>query len=319
MSIGTSLFLFSLIMTSIVTKFYQLVLCQGILFGLGVGMLFYPSLASVSTHFQKYRASALGIAAAGSSLGGVVIPIVMRRLLSSVGFGWTVRALALFSTLGCGLAVLMVSKNGSSKGKNRPWVKLSDLHDPRFELLTAGSVFVALGLFIPFIYITQYAHDNSIPSSNAIYVLAVMNAGGVLGRIAPAFLSDLLGRFNILFPAAFLSGMASLLFWQFSHSFLTIMLFSGTYGFFSGAFISLVTPCIAQISPVEEIGARIGLLYSVISIPSLIGGPIGGAILNTNNGSYTGIISFSGTTVVTGSLFILWARFKVDSRLLVRV
>lgn len=30
---------------------------------------FYPSLASVSTHFSKYRATALGIAVAGSSIG----------------------------------------------------------------------------------------------------------------------------------------------------------------------------------------------------------------------------------------------------------
>ena len=30
---------------------------------------FYPSLAAVSTHFDKYRGSALGIAAAGSGVG----------------------------------------------------------------------------------------------------------------------------------------------------------------------------------------------------------------------------------------------------------
>ncbi len=30
---------------------------------------FYPSLSSVSTHFSKYRATAIGIASAGSSFG----------------------------------------------------------------------------------------------------------------------------------------------------------------------------------------------------------------------------------------------------------
>jgi len=30
---------------------------------------FYPSLAAVSTHFDKYRASALGVVAAGSGIG----------------------------------------------------------------------------------------------------------------------------------------------------------------------------------------------------------------------------------------------------------
>lgn len=40
MIIGTILYFFSLMMTSISTQFYQYVLCQGIVFGLGVGMLY---------------------------------------------------------------------------------------------------------------------------------------------------------------------------------------------------------------------------------------------------------------------------------------
>ena len=30
---------------------------------------FYPSLSSISTHFSKYRATALGVAVAGTSVG----------------------------------------------------------------------------------------------------------------------------------------------------------------------------------------------------------------------------------------------------------
>ena len=33
---------------------------------------FYPSLPSISTHFSKYRATALGAAVAGASVGAVV-------------------------------------------------------------------------------------------------------------------------------------------------------------------------------------------------------------------------------------------------------
>jgi len=89
MTLGTVIFVFSIMMTSISKEYYQYILSQGILFGLGVGMMsvakghpahcsdnlphliysFYPSLASVSTHFSKYRASALGIATAGSCFG----------------------------------------------------------------------------------------------------------------------------------------------------------------------------------------------------------------------------------------------------------
>ncbi|KAI1789945.1 hypothetical protein LXA43DRAFT_1095851 [Ganoderma leucocontextum] len=55
-------------------------------------------------------------------------------------------------------------------------------------------------------------HDIDLPPSHlphtAFYVLSVMHAGGVLGRIVPPFLSDSLGRYNILVPCAFLTELA---------------------------------------------------------------------------------------------------------------
>ena len=94
-----------------------------------------------------------------------------------------------------------------------------------------------------------------------------MNAGGVLGRIAPAYLSDKLGRFNLLVPSAFVSGLSCLVFWFFSKSLVSIMLFSVFYGFVSGSFVSVVNPCVAQISDMSQMGTRIGMLYSIISVP----------------------------------------------------
>jgi predicted MFS family arabinose efflux permease len=94
-----------------------------------------------------------------------------------------------------------------------------------------------------------------------------MNAGGFLGRIAPAYLSDTIGRFNLLVPSAFFSGFACLVFWMFAKSLATVMLFAALYGFFSGAFISVITPCVAQISDIRQIGTRIGMMYTIISFP----------------------------------------------------
>lgn len=95
----------------------------------------------------------------------------------------------------------------------------------------------------------------------------MLNAGGVFGRIAPAYLSDSIGRFNLLTPAAFLSGLACVTIWLMARGLTALMLFSATYGFFSGAFIALITPCVAQISDFERLGLRIGMLYTIISFP----------------------------------------------------
>ncbi|KAF8802188.1 MFS general substrate transporter [Phlegmacium glaucopus] len=300
---GTICCLTSTMTTSVCTEYYQYILSQGVLFGLGVGLLFYPSLSSISTHFSKYRATALGVAVAGSSVGGVLYPIILQALFAKVGFGWGVRISGLLSAVVCVAATLMVSSLFSQK-KPGPYFDIKTITDPRFALLATGSSFVALGLFIPFFYVVDYARYLSIPDHMAFYVLAVMNAGGVLGRIAPAYLSDRIGRFNLLIPCAFFAGL-SCIFWLFTQSLVSVMLFSSIYGFFSGAFVSLVTPCVAQISDIAKIGTTIGMLYSIISFPSLLGGPAAGALLARNHGSFIGLIVFSGSTIIVGSFFIL--------------
>ncbi|KAJ6622076.1 MFS general substrate transporter [Mycena sp. CBHHK59/15] len=311
MIIGTILYVISILMTSISTQYYQYLLAHGVLFGLGVGMLFYPSLSSVSTYFCKYRATALGIVASGSSFGGVMYPIMLQRLFQTVGFGWGVRISGLLSGVVCCIAIM--TQRGAC-------CKLSEtLKDARFVLLAAGSCLVALGLFIPFFYIVDYAHDLAIPAHMSFIVLAVMNAGGVIGRVLPAYLSDAIGRFNLLAPAAFLSGLLCVLFWLFAKSLVPLMLFATAYGFTSGAFISVITPCVAQISDIRQIGSRIGILYSIISFPALVGGPAAGALLSAGNGLYTGMILFAGLTVIAGSFLILAAKLKIDSRPFARV
>ncbi|KAJ7121840.1 MFS general substrate transporter [Mycena crocata] len=319
MIIGSIVYVFSIMMTSISTQYYQYLLAHGVLFGLGVGMLFYPSLSSVSTYFCKYRATALGVVASGSSFGGVMYPIMLQRLFQHVGFGWGVRISGLISGIVCCIAIATVTRYAPPKQRGATCKLSETFRDSRFTLLAAGSSFVALGLFIPFFYIVDYAHDLAIDARMTFVVLAVMNAGGIIGRVAPAYLSDSIGRFNLLVPAAFLSGMLCTLFWLFAKSLVPLMLFAAAYGFTSGAFISVITPCVAQISDIRQIGSRIGILYSIISFPSLVGGPAAGALLEAGKGSYTGMILFAGLSVVAGSFLILAAKLKIDSRLFARV
>ena len=87
-------------------------LSQGVLFGLAVGFGFQPALCVVGHYFRRRRALAMGIVAAGSSVGGVCLPIMFSRLFDQIGFGmsfllvssqsltmtaWTVRVAALIT------------------------------------------------------------------------------------------------------------------------------------------------------------------------------------------------------------------------------
>jgi MFS family permease len=318
LSSGSLILVLSLILTSISAQYYHYLLSQGVLFGLGVALLFYPSMACVATHFNEYRATATGIVSAGSGCGGVVYPIMLRYLFNKVGFGWTVRISALMAAVLCVVAVLTVKVRRPIKRAGLIW-DARTIKDRRFLLLTAGAFLVCLGMFTPYFFLANYAESLHISSEAAFYVLSILNAGGVVGRVAPAWLSDKIGRFNLLCPSAFLSGLTCLVFWMFSKDLVSISVFAALYGLLSGTFISIVIPCVAQISDMSEMGTRIGALYTFTSAPSLFGGPIAGALIQRQHGAYTACIALAGSSMILGSVLLLMSKLMINRRWLCRV
>ncbi|KAG7445518.1 uncharacterized protein BT62DRAFT_932611 [Guyanagaster necrorhizus] len=79
---------FSIFMLSITKpqKIWDQYLCQGVLFNVGATFGFFPWLA-INTHwFRRKNAYTTGCVATGASIGGIIIPIMMHRLLPKVGF-----------------------------------------------------------------------------------------------------------------------------------------------------------------------------------------------------------------------------------------
>lgn len=76
----------------------KFILVQGIGFGLGTGLTFTPAMAVIAHHFTSHRKRtiAMTLAASGSSMGGVLLPIMVNHLFQnpSVGFANGVRAIA---------------------------------------------------------------------------------------------------------------------------------------------------------------------------------------------------------------------------------
>ena len=66
-TVGSTLKVLGMILTSLCTKYWQILCSQGLLLGLGSGCLFVPSVAVLPTYFDKRERVALGVGAAGSA------------------------------------------------------------------------------------------------------------------------------------------------------------------------------------------------------------------------------------------------------------
>jgi MFS family permease len=100
-----------------------------------------------------------------------------------------------------------------------------------------------------------------------------------------------------MYPTAFLLGSTSLVLWLPSTTVAPLILFACLFGFFSGMFVTVTSPVIARISPEDKLGARIGAFFSVVAIASLVGTPIGGAMIpkggDVDREAYRGVILYA--------------------------
>lgn len=307
--IGTVFYSLGLMLLSLSTEFYQIVLSQGVLCGIGAAAVFNCASNSTLTWFYRYRAAALGIVVAGSSVGGIVLPILMSHLIPRIGFPWTVRILGFIVLLFCGLASFTVKSRLPPRPKPFHFVELvRPFKDARFALLVTASFFVFWGLYLPFNYLNIEAEKQGVDPTLIPYILSIVNAASIPGRIIPGIAADRLGRFNMMFLIAALSGIITLALWVPGHSTVTTLVYGAIYGFTSGGFISLAPAVIAQISDLREIGARSGVMLFVSSLGSLTGSPVGGAIITAQGGDYLGLKLFNGITISIGAIFVILAR-----------
>ncbi|KAJ5088766.1 MFS transporter asaE [Penicillium angulare] len=315
---GTLLHVFGLMMTSLSTEYYQFILAQGICSPLGASAIFNASVNSVSTWFAKRRAFALGVTASGSSLGGVIFPIMVSKLIPQVGFGWAMRICAFLILFMLGIANLTLkSRLPHVKKPFKIWNFVKPLTDIKFVVTVAAAFCFFWGMFLPFTFVITQAEEYGMSSDLSQYLIPILNAASIFGRTLPGYLADRLGRYNIMIFFSYFSGILVLALWLPSRGNVPAILFSALYGFGSGAFVSLAPALIAQISDLREIGFRNGTCFSIISIAALTGTPIGGALVpNVLTDSYTKLQIFAGVVMVVGASLFVVARIVVGGTVL---
>ncbi|KAB8298722.1 hypothetical protein EYC80_000897 [Monilinia laxa] len=312
---GSIVMLVSLFMTSLCQEYYQLFLAQGLLLGIGIASALLPAFTTAAQYFSKYRGLAMGIVVSGSSLGGVIWPIALNKLLIEVGFGWAVRIVAFIELplliIGCLSIRPPIQKIDHPKAK----LDFSCIKNPILILLATGFFLVYFGLFTPFFYIEPWALYLGFDKNLAFYTVSIVNSASLFGRILPGILADQFGCYNIAIIAAILSGLVCTCMTK-ATSMAGIVAFSLAYGFTSGAIISLQGVCAAKLVPPNQFGLVMGSVMTFLSISGLVGSPINGQILDT--WGYLGMSLFSGLIMILGGLVILLARLKLNKQILAK-
>ncbi|KAK9320671.1 major facilitator superfamily domain-containing protein [Lipomyces orientalis] len=316
MLFGTFLQVFGIMMTSICQTYIQILFCQAVVAPIGSAFTFHACISSAATWFDRKRAMVLGIVISGSSLGGLVFPIVIRHFSNHTTYGWTMRY--------CGFIILslLVIANVAVKSMNKAsgWTPLNwstfckTFNDFNFIILTAGSFVIFLALFAPFTYIVSDATFHGVDAVMANYLVSILNGSSIFGRIIPGVLADkFVGRYNMYLIGIFLSGILTMALWIPAQSLIPLAVYAALYGFSAGTVVTMLPSCCGQISEVNQIGTRVGTILGVIGFSCLAGIPLSGAIIHDGSRQmqWTSMKLFCGIMMLCGGVIVVFARLKL--------
>ncbi|KAJ5230152.1 hypothetical protein N7489_010860 [Penicillium chrysogenum] len=318
--VGVLLQLVGVFMTSLSKRYWQLFLAQGICTGLGSGLQFCPVMSLVATYFSGRRVFALAFCLVGSGTGGMLLPGLVKALLPSIGFGWTVRVLG-FVMLGTSIPAILLFQTRLPPRKAGALIEWSAFKEPTYVLFCLGMFLNFWALYFAFYYIGAFARDTlGLTFSDSDNLIIVTNGAGIVGRLIPAYLADLkYGPLNTIIPLT-LAASVMMFCWAAVHSTAGLYVFAVLYGIFSNGVQGLWPSTLSSLTPdLSKTGVRMGMGFTIVSFACLTGPPLGGALIARAD-SYIGAQIWGGLAFLLGALILVAARvIKTGSKMWAKV
>lgn len=251
----------------------------------------------------------MGLVTTGNSTGGIIYPLVVRQLIPKLGFAWTSRVLG-FINLASLAVCLAFMRPRLPPRKSGPIIDWAAFREPVFNTFVAGWWLIMWANYYTFYYIASFGVEALGMSYTAASVLImVVNGAGLPFRVIVPLFSDRLGPLNVLLPVTLVWVIVAFC-WLAVTDIGGYYAFTAVYGATSGAFQCLLPTTIASITDrLDKVGTRMGMAFAIISIASMTGPPVGGALHTSGSHPFMGPQLWSACSVLAGFVLCLVARW----------
>ncbi|KAI4285598.1 MAG: hypothetical protein L6R38_000500 [Xanthoria sp. 2 TBL-2021] len=331
---GCSISVIGLVAASFAPDFGTLVATQGVVFGIGILIMYYPVFSMLNEWFIDRRGLALGILCAATGFSGLFYPFVLEVLLDRYGPATTLRVSAIALTVLCGPVLpLLKGRHPRSYHDTVPKTDFSFFRMPLFYIFSLATLLQGLGFYFPMIYLPSYATSLGLSDQIGASLLVVSSFAQMLGQVAFGYASDVrIKRFwmnervpveALVFISSLMSGMAILGLWGMASSILRLIAFAMVYGIFAGGFVVLWARMGTALSPSPSLAL---ITFSAFAcergVGSVATGPISSALLtaevNTEEygiGRFKNIILYAGMCMLaSAAVMVVWYPWRRITR-----
>jgi MFS family permease len=239
--------------------------------GVGVGLVYVPSVGAVQPWFTANRAFASGLAVAGIGAGNFVGPLLAAWWIELFGWRGAYLALAGFVLVLGGIAAALLKAKSRDTSRIVEGIPLVEaLKTTPFWLLFISLMLSCTGLFVPMVHLGPYATDAGYTEAQGVALVSLIGVGSLVGRFTIGAPADRIGRLPSL--CLMYAGLGIMFFlWAIASAYWVLVVFALVFGVCYGAYVALLPTIVMDLYGPRSVSGIIGCLYTGCGLGTLVG------------------------------------------------
>jgi len=289
-----------------------LLVTQGVMYGVGFVVFYYPILSMVDEFWVRRRGMAYGVLCSASGVSGAVTPPVVQVLLQRYGFRVTLRAVAVALAVLTGPFLPLLRGRGThphhAVGRRVDW---SFLRKRLFWTYSFSNLAMGLGYFFPALFLPSYVRLLGEDAQMGALLLALMSVAQVAGQFTSGYISDnrRIPLNALIATCASVAAVATLALWGLASSLGSLAGFAILYGFFGAGYTAMWARMVTAVSE-EPLAsqAMFGLFCAGKGVGNILIGPISAGLLKWSerstgyaHGMYEAVVVFTGVCLIVSA------------------
>ncbi|KAK1985472.1 major facilitator superfamily domain-containing protein [Colletotrichum cereale] len=304
------------------TSALQVIMTQGLMYGISSGLLFAPCLSFVDEWFSKRRGLANGIFFGAPNIAAAGLSPIFSVLLKRFGPRTTLIGWAVFTSVIISLGILSVRSRRTNKEELAIAAirKTSSLRRvfkrPVFWLFVFSMTLQSLANNLPANYLPSYATDLGVSPEKGALLVTFLSLFGIIGQISMGALTDAIGPMIPMLLSTLVSSFAVFVVWGLGKYYWNMVIASILFGAFAFSFMVLRSHMAAVVvkdsSRTNEETFVSGILLFTRGVIGVASGYIAAAVLQNSDhigvqpgygaGKWRPFIILVGTTMTAATL-----------------
>lgn len=279
-----------------------------------------PGSAAVSRWFSQHRGKALGIAAMGTSLGGVIVPALLSYWVNDVGWRGALQNLGLCSIFIVAPFVWLTIRNrpeelglypdgspeppaeaGYSAGEALTMGRIIRMPAFWFIAFSMGLVFSAFSSMLA--NLSPYAARLGVEQGQISMMIAVLSMGGLVGKLVFGTAAD---RINLKVGLWLAHGLLLIAFalLLIEPPYWLLLVAAAFFGLSTGGLLPVWNAMVARVFGVNSFGRAMGAMGPVITLCIMPGYAIVGRLFDSTGSYSAGLEVFSVVIILAGLMLV---------------